>query len=537
MAEAQRSNPAGPIAGARPACWGHSRWRQLGGAILLLLVGLLCARPAPAADEPPALAAAREYRSVHGSEILRELAELVRLPNVAADRPAIRRNAAFLETALTRRGLAAEVIELADAAPIVFAELETPGAQRTLLFYAHYDGQPVDPDQWRHGAWEPTLYSAAMEAGGRPFRWPSAEEEIDPDWRLYGRSTADDKAPIIALLAALDALAAAGLEASVNLKVLLEGEEEAGSPHLARYLDHLGERLAGDLWLFCDGPVHQSGRPQLFFGVRGFSGLEITVYGANRSLHSGHYGNWAPNPSERLVHLLASMKDEAGRVTVEGFYDSVVPIGEAERQALDEVPEFEATLRHALGLAESVGEERYNERLLLPSLNLRGLAGATVGATARNVIPSQATASIDLRLVLGNDPDELAQKVEDHIRRQGYTIVREAPDDETRRAHPRLARVVRQGGYRAVRTAMDLPAVSDLVAAATAAAGEPVVRVPTLGGSLPLYLFEGRPLIGVPIANHDNNQHAPNENLRLGNLWYGVDLMALLLTLPPAGAE
>jgi acetylornithine deacetylase/succinyl-diaminopimelate desuccinylase-like protein len=230
------------------------------------------------------------------------------------------------------------------------------------------------------------------------------------------------------------------------------------------------------------------------------------------------------------------MKDAGGRVTIAGFYDTVEPLGEAERRALAAVPPFEEALRRDLGLAESeAGNARYDERMALPSLNVRGIVSGSVGATAQNVIPPEATASLDLRLVEGNDPEAMLELVAAHVRRQGFHVVAEPPDHATRLAHPRIALLVPKPHYRAVRTAMDLPIVAPVVAAAEAAAGEPVVLTPTLGGSLPLYLFEdlsGLPLVGVPIVNHDNNQHAPDENLRIGNLWYGIDLLAALLTMP-----
>jgi acetylornithine deacetylase/succinyl-diaminopimelate desuccinylase-like protein len=320
-----------------------------------------------------------------------------------------------------------------------------------------------------------------------------------------------------------------------NVKLFFEGEEEAGSPHLAAYVDRYAERLAADGWLFLDGPVHQSGRPQIFFGVRGYTGFDLTVYGAERYLHSGHYGNWAPNPIIELSRLVASMKDADGRVLVDGFYDTVAPLGDAEREAMAAVPPFEEGLRHELALVENEGgnEVRYAERIALPSLNVRGIAGATVGETARNVIPTAATASFDVRLVAGNDPEAMLDLVAAHVRRQGYHVMAEEPGAEVRREHAKVARFVRrEGGYRAVRTPLDSPLSRLAVAAAEAAARRELILLPTLGGSLPLYVIEdglGVPLVGVPIANHDNNQHAPDENLRLANLWYGVDLFAALL--------
>ncbi len=291
------------------------------------------------------------------------------------------------------------------------------------------------------------------------------------------------------------------------------------------------------MWLFFDGPVHQSGRPQITFGVRGVTGMALTVYGPMRSLHSGHYGNWAPVPGQLLADLLASMKDgDTGKVLIDGFYDTVDPIGPQERAALDALPSYDAALKEELGLARTEGEpETLAERLLLPSLTVKGLASGNVGALARNVIPSTAEASLGLRLVKGNDPEHMLDLVEAHIRGQGFHIVREDPDRETRLRYPKIVKVTRGVGYPAARTPMDTPVAQEVVAAARVVAGDDLLLVPALGGSLPLYLFTqtmGKPALIVPVANHDDNQHAPDENLRLANLWYAVDLYAALLTMP-----
>jgi acetylornithine deacetylase/succinyl-diaminopimelate desuccinylase-like protein len=374
-----------------------------------------------------------------------------------------------------------------------------------------------------------------MEAGGRPRDLPNPGEEVDPEARIYARSAGDDKAPAAAIFAALDALADGGISPSSNLRFFFEGEEEAGSRHLGAYMRTHRRQLAADAWLICDGPVHQSRRPQLVFGVRGLAGLEITVYGATRYLHSGHYGNWAPNPAMRLAQLLATMKDEAGDVAIEGFYDSTIPPGEAELRALRSVPHIDAQLRSELGLATTEGgNARLEERLLRPSLNVRGLESAAVGERARNVIPPSATASIDVRLAKGNDPETMLDLVERHVREQGYHLVRTDPEHAERLRFPLIAKVTRRPGYPAARTSIDLPIVEQIIQAAERATAEPLVLLPTMGGSLPLHLFTdllGAPLIIVPIANHDDNQHAPDENLRLANLWYGIDLMGAIFTM------
>ncbi len=494
------------------------------------LVGL----PAGAADpEEEAVSAARAFHGTHGPAILREFADLLRIPNVQADQPGLQRTAAHIRDALGRRGVTAELLELDGVPPIVHGRLMVPGATRTLGIYVHYDGQPVAPEQWTYPPFEPTLLTAALEDGGRPRPLPADGEAVDPEWRLYARSSGDDKAPVPAILAALDALSAAGIAPTSNLIFFFEGQEEAGSGDLQRFLDRWRSKIDDvDLWLIADGPVHQSRAPQIVFGVRGYSGVDLRVYGATRYLHSGHYGNWAPNPALELSRLLAGMKDAAGRVTIEGFYDSVVPLTAEGRAAVERLPDDGDRLRQELGLAESEGGgASLIERILLPSFNVRGLGSASVGPTARNIIPTVADASIDMRLVKGNDPEKMLDLVEKHIAAQGYHIVREDPDAATRAAHGKIVRVTRRPGYPAVRTPMDLPIVRPVLDAARAAAGGPLILMPTLGGSLPLYLFAdrlARPVVVVPIANHDDNQHAPDENLRIANLWYGIELFAAI---------
>ncbi len=482
---------------------------------------------------------ARRYRQENGAALLQSFAKMVSIPNVSSDLPSIERNAAYLKVEFQKRGVKVQLLRETGAAPIVYGYLQVAGAKRTLGIYAHYDGQPVDPAKWTHPPFEPVLYSKAIDQGGVKVSFPKPGEPIDPEWRMYARASGDDKAPIMAMLTALDALQSEDIALTSNIVFLLEGEEEIGSPHLSDYMDHHRKLFdAVDMWLICDGPAHQSRKPQLVFGVRGITGLDITVYGATRYLHSGHYGNWAPNPALMLAQLLASMKDDNGSVLVKDFYKSVTPAGDAERQAIAAMPDMDDALRKELGLARTEGNNAaYATRLLLPSLNIRGLSSATVGATARNVIPPTAQASLDIRLVKGNVPGAMIDLVEAHIRKQGFHIVRDDPDHQTRLQYPKIAKVTRHDGYPAARTAMDLPLAKQVIQAAQRVTGEPIIKLPTLGGSLPLYLFVDKlqkPAIIVPIANHDDNQHAPDENIQLANLWYGIDLMAALMTMPGA---
>jgi acetylornithine deacetylase/succinyl-diaminopimelate desuccinylase-like protein len=508
---------------------------------VILLAGLwIC--PAMGQKQAPIGAAqvaqeVRDYRLDNEDRIVRELAEFVAIPNVASDAPNIQKNAEHLVEMLEARGIETHLLPITGRGPVVFGKLITPMATRTVIFYAHYDGQPVDPAAWTDGTpFEPVLRSDAIEAGGKriPFPENSAKRPAvyKDDWRIYGRSASDDKSPIVALLAALDALRAKQIPLGVNLKVIFEGEEEAGSTNLAHTLELHKNLLGGDLLITADGPVHQSGRPLVFFGNRGDIGLDITVYGPVRALHSGHYGNWAPNPAMGLSRLLASMKDADGRVLIDGYYDDVTPLSELETKALGEMPVNDADLERELGIAKPEGSgKKLVELLQEPSLNIRGLQSAYVGEHAQNVVPDKAEASIDARLVKGEDPKNKFEQIVAFIKKQGYFVIDHEPTMEERRAHALIAKVIDQGGYRASRTAMDLPASKALVKVVQDATGGDTVIAPTLGGSVPMYIFEdlGLPWIGVPIVNYDNHQHSSDENLRLGHLWRGMEVYAAIL--------
>ncbi|MEP7013090.1 MAG: M20/M25/M40 family metallo-hydrolase [Acidobacteriota bacterium] len=511
-------------------------------ASTLLSAAAPAASPVPAAHAAHAADVANRYRMKHETEIVRDFIELLAIPNVPKYPSApdgLAKNADEIARRLERRGIHTRRLEVPGAPPAIYGERATPGAKTTVVFYAHYDGQPVDPARWTNGdPFHPYLTDRALADGGKPIPFPADGTpgvSFDPESRLYARSAGDDKAPVVALLAALDALDEAGIQPTVNLKFFFEGEEEQGSPHLAQMLAAYRDLLAADLWLFCDGPVHQSRRPQIVFGARGITSFELTVYGARRELHSGHYGNWAPNPAFDLARLLTSMKDADGRVLVADFEQGMEPVGDLERQALADAPPIDDDLKRELWLGRTErSPERLEEAILHPSLNVRGLASAAVGDAARNVVPDRATAAIDIRLVKGLDPKTMVDRVIAHVRAQGYFVTENEPTPEERTSHPHVARVAREeGGYRAIRTRMDLPEAKRVVVALEAAHGR-IVRLPTLGGSLPLAAFDDVlkvPLLIVPIANHDDNQHTHDENLRLQNLWDGIETFAALFTM------
>ncbi|HKW25948.1 MAG TPA: M20/M25/M40 family metallo-hydrolase [Terriglobales bacterium] len=496
---------------------------------VVILILLFCLKLPTTAQTPsvPIRQQVRAYREAHEKQIVSEFVNLLSIPNHAGDTADIERNAQAISAMLQERGVEVRLLQVPGVSPVVFGELRTPGATRTIGIYAHYDGQPVDPAQWQHPAFSPVL----LDGSGKVVDWQS-QERFDTQARLYARSTSDDKAPIEATMAALDALRAAHLTPSVNLKFFFEGEEEAGSPHLAEIIAKNPETLAADAWLLCDGPVHQSGRMQVDFGSRGDIDMEMTVYGPARPLHSGHYGNWAPNPIVLLTDLLDSMRDADAHILIPGFYDDVRPLTASERRMLAQTPAADEQLKQELAIAQPEGDgAKLAEQILKPAINVHGIQGGHVGEQAANVISTEARASFDIRLVPNQTPGRVRQEIEQHIERQGFFIVHQTPDLATRRAHARVVKLEWGSGYPAYRAPVDNPMVQAVVRTIEEATGGPIIQVVSLGGSVPMYLFEGkerRPVIGVPIANADNNQHAANENLRLQNLWDGIEIFGTL---------
>jgi acetylornithine deacetylase/succinyl-diaminopimelate desuccinylase-like protein len=490
--------------------------------------------PALSAQE----SAARRFTQANEHELIAEYLRFLSIPNVASDSAGIARNAEYITAALGRLGLAPRLLAGTEKSPpLVYGEWVVPGATRTIVLYAHYDGQPTDPAKWTGSApWTPVIRSAPLEKGGRIIALPEKGSAVDPEWRIYARSASDDKAGVMAIINAAAALKAAGLAPTVNLKFIFDGEEEDGSPHMADILRRHAALLSADAWIICDGPVHQSGLKQVVYGVRGDVNVDVTVYGANRPLHSGHYGNWAPNPAFLLTRLLASMKDDSGRVLIRGWYDDVTPLSQLEKRAIAKLPAFDDSLKAQLGFARADGSGRPLAELINePSLNINGIQSAEAGDAARNVIPTTAIATLDLRLVKGVDYKRQVERLISHVESQGYTVLDRAPTAAERLRHARIATVVqRGGGYNAERTAMDLPVSRAVLAAVERVFPGKTIALPTAGGSLPLAIISeilGTTTITVPIVNYDNNQHAEDESVRIGNLWDGIETMAALMRM------
>jgi acetylornithine deacetylase/succinyl-diaminopimelate desuccinylase-like protein len=473
------------------------------------------------------------YRNQHESQIVAELAELVRTRSVAADPAGLVAAADLLVKDLKERGFeATQWRPEPGVAPLVFGKLADSGARRTVVFYAHYDGQPVTPSQWSSDPFVPSLHSGTPATEANQVEWTSAQSLLDPEWRLFGRAVADDKASIVAFLAAIEALKATGRRPSVNIKVVWEGEEESGSTHLAQVLrDHQG-MLAADLWLIGDAPVHQSGKAMLYFGARGLLGLRMTVYGPIKALHDGHYGNWVPNPAALAAQLIAQMRAPDGAILIPGLTEGVRPLTADERTAIAGLPRVDESLKGQFGIGATEGNEGLALSLMRPALNVRGLRSGQVGEAAANAIPTDAQISIDFRLVPDQTPQMVRTAVERFLTSRGWTLVANAPDEATRLAHPHLLRLEWESGYPALRSSMSTPVAHAVIDSATRAARGPVAVTPMMGASVPLYLFADIfhvPVIGLPIVNYDDNQHAANENLRLRNLWDGIQTYAFMI--------
>jgi len=471
-----------------------------------------------------------------------EFLDLLAIADVADNPADIQRNAAFLQQAFSRRGFKTQLLTNPANRPLVLAELAQPAAgAKTLLLYIHFDGQPVIAEEWaQKSPFDPVVKQRDEQGAWREVaRDRLLAQPLDPELRVFARAASDDKAPIMMLLTAIDILKAQGKAPASNIKVILDSEEEIGSPSLAGVVAAHAAAFKADALIILDGPVHGSGRPTLVFGNRGIAQAALVVYGPRSPLHSGHFGNYVPNPALRLATLLASLKDEGGRVLVEGYYDGIA-LTPADRATLAATGDDESALRKRAGIArpESVGAT-YQEALQYPSLNVRGMVSAAIGSKAANIIPSEATAELDLRTTPETDGRHLFELIRKHIEKQGYHLTDGPPSDAERAAYDKLASFRLGSVQSAERTPMDSPLARWAVAALKSATGpdpggDPV-RIRMMGGTVPTDVLVDAlhlPFIGVPTVNADNNQHAHDENLRIGNFISGTQTLYSLLATP-----
>jgi acetylornithine deacetylase/succinyl-diaminopimelate desuccinylase-like protein len=461
------------------------------------------------------------------------LKELLSIPNDAFYPRDIERNVIWCEQAFGQRGFTTQRLATATV-PLLLAERKHPKAKKTVLVYLQIDGQPVDPTQWhQESPYKPELKHKVGETW-QIIPWDSLSKYQD-DWRIFARSASDAKGPVAMFLAALDAVTTANIVPNYNLKVIMDFEEELGSPRLPQAVTDHADALKADMLIIFDGPRHITNRPTLTFGARGIATMTITTYGPVVPQHSGHFGNYAPNPALRLSKLLASMKDDDGRVVIPGFYDGIAIPSEIE-QVLRAVPDDEQNIMERLQIAETdkVGNY-YQEAIQYPSLNIRGMQSGWINEKVRTIVPGWARAELDIRLVKESNPKRLLQLVKNHVVKQGFLVLDTEPSKEERLEHPKIATITSEISYQSFRTDFDSKVGRWLQSALERAFNEKPIMIRMSGGSIPIAPFVstlGVPAVTVPTVNRDNNQHSPNENLRMGNYREGIKTMIAILNEP-----
>lgn len=468
---------------------------------------------------------------------IEELSDFVRLPNDAINADDIAKNIAWTEKAFERRGFDVAVLPTGRL-PVMLMEKRYSSASKTVLFYFHLDGQAARAGEWsQENPFEPVLKQRDQAGEWQQLDWESLHNrEISDEWRLFGRSASDDKGPMIMFLQAMDLLAIEKKTPPFNIKVVVDCEEEKGSPGLKGLLAGHAEKLVADYMIVMDGPMHSSNLPTLTFGCRGGTGFSLTTFGAISTLHSGHFGNYSPDPGFSLATIIASMKDEKGRVLIKGFYDGIT-FDEESVRVMASVPDDPSQINRQLQIAaeEKVGNS-YQEAMQFPSLNIRGLKAAVVGPEGGSVIPDQAIAEFGIRLVPETEGSRMIELVRSHIRGLGFHVADHLPTAEERMRYPKLVFMNARGaGTPAFRTDIHSPIGKWLRKSVAGNFGRQPVIIRMMGGSVPVVPFIRSlniPAVIVPLVNMDNNQHAPDENLRLGNLRSGIKLCLSILTTP-----
>ncbi|MBX2911947.1 MAG: M20/M25/M40 family metallo-hydrolase [Cyclobacteriaceae bacterium] len=466
------------------------------------------------------------------AKAISEFRDFLQVPNDGHYPAQIAANIGWATQAFQSRGFKTQLIET-PGAPHVYAEKQFVKKGKTVLFYLQIDGQPVDTSAWD----QESPYKAALKEGKngqwQEIDWSNFNENFNPDWRIYARSASDSKGPAMCFLTALSILEEHKVKPNFNIKVIMDFQEEMGSPQLAWVVKNNQELLKSDMLLIMDGTRHVSNLPTLCFGARGIATATLKVYGPRNALHSGQYGNYAPNPVFALSKLLAGLKDDSGRVTLPGFYDGIV-LSEADKKSLNDIPEDMDAINATLGIArqEAVGAT-YQEAMQYPSLNVRGIRAAWVGKEVRTVIPEEAIAEIDMRLVPEAPGEKLMDLLKNYIQAQGFHLVEGVPTDEERSQYPKLASLAYKLGSGPFRTDIGTELGEWLSRAHYKLFGEHFVKMRTTGGSQPIAPFIKTlnvPAVSVRIPNPDNSIHGPNENIRVGNFFEGIETMVGVLT-------
>lgn len=460
--------------------------------------------------------------------------EFVSMRNVASNHEDMHKNLTWATKEFEKRAFSVRLLE-SSTLPVFLAERQVSKKAKTVLFYLHIDGQAVNPDKWdQEDPFIPVLKEADEKGNWSTIDWSNIDKGINPDWRIFGRAAADDKAPIMMMLTALDLLENARTKLKYNIKIILDSQEEAGSEGFLSTLEKYKADYTADYMLIFDGPAHPTNKPTLTFGCRGIAQCNITVYGAKLPQHSGHYGNYAPNPVFSMAHLLSGMKDKTGKVTIEGYYDGIT-LSQEVTALLKDVPDNDVEILKGLGInkADAVGNG-YQESLQYPSLNVRHIETSWKGPGLKTIIPEITTAYLDLRLVVETDGTTLIEKIKKHIEQQGYLVLDREPTDQERLTYPKIAKVAANPGVNAFRTELDSEIGQKLVSSLEKEFGQEPIKIRTMGGTVPIIPAINAldiPAIIVPLVNMDNNQHNPNENIRVGNIAQGIKVCMVILTM------
>lgn len=444
-----------------------------------------------------------EYIQENHDRYIGELNEFLRIPSVSTDpehHEAVKTAAEFVAKQLQEAGMTTVEIFPTEGHPIVYAERLVEAAKPTLLVYGHYDVQPVDPiELWESAPFEPTIRNG----------------------ELYARGAADDKGQVFIHFKSAEAFLNTGRQLPVNIKYLIEGEEEIGSPHLDPFIETHQDLLKADVAMVSDTAMFAHGVPSICYGLRGLTYFQLDLQGAHTDLHSGSFGGTVVNPAFELSKILTAMKDEAGRITIPHFYDDVRELTERERAEFARLPFDEASYKQAIGLKELSGEEGCTplERLWVrPTFEINGLESGFTGKGAKTVLPAKAMAKVSMRLVPDQDPDKIADLFEDYV----HALTPSSVHLETTRMH---------GGKPWV-ASLDHPALQAATQAIKKGFGkEPVFQ--REGGSIPVVATFAE-LLNIPsvlmgIGLPDENAHAPNEKLNLDNFYAGIKSSAYFL--------
>lgn len=464
------------------------------------------------------------------TSVLEELTVALSIPNNASYPGHVAANISWCRSAFTKRGFEVNAYETGGPQILIATRLAKK-AKKTILIYLQIDGQPVDSSKW----FQDSPYIPVLKSQDGLGNWKVEESQtaINDDWRIFARSASDAKGPVAMFLGAMDIINANKYKPSFNIKIIMDFEEELGSPHLPDAVKKYATELAADGLIIMDGPRHQSNMPTLTFGARGISTVKLVVFGPRVPQHSGHYGNYAPNPAFGLAKILASLKDDDGRVTIPGYYEGVT-LGQEELEILAQVPDDEIEIKKKLGISkiDNVGAN-YQQSIQYPSLNVRGMQSGWIDDEVRTIIPGTATAEIDIRLVPESNAPKLVNSLKDHIADMDYHFVDGTPSEEERSKYKRMISFTYEHSYDAFRTPFDSDLGVALTSALERAFGTKPIRKRISGGSIPISPFVttlGIPAVTVPTVNSDNNQHSPNENLRLGNIKEGTRTFLSILT-------